>query len=72
MLEWLIDNIGLAIGLVLSAMGAAITLRAEVKRNREVLERLERWLVEHEQTLDDHGTRISRVEGRLDSKWGKP
>lgn len=67
MVDWFAANVGTFIGLVVSALGAAFALRGEIKRNREVLERLEKWLAEHEATLYDHGGRIAYMEGSFET-----
>lgn len=62
---WLFQNVGLIVGLVVSALGAAFTLRGEIKRNREVMQDLKAWIKAHDATLTNHGDRIARVEGVL-------
>lgn len=62
---WIVQNAGLVVGLVVSALGAAFTLRGEIRRNREVLTDLKRWIQAHDATLAQHGDRIARVEGVL-------
>lgn len=56
-----------ALGVVGGIFGFGLKYLAELRIIREAVVRMEKWVREHEEVLDDHGTRLARVEGLV---WG--